>query len=463
VPTKKISLYGIQLPVEKPNMQGAVLSVVLAMVITVPLVSGTALRDIGKTLLFEFLGCILIALLVSQINFSHRAISEFKSRICYAPAIFVILMILYASASYIYAPYKVFARAELFRILICGLVYLTVGLYVRGKERLKLIIDVLLAVAALVSIISLASIGDGFAAQGVTGTFGTHETLGSFLMLVLPIALPIALSDIGEQKRQIFAQAVTLLIAAALLMAHTRSAWLGSAFSLGVLAILYWRFPLPLSQSQVQSPAQRRAIKMAPVIIIAAAIVLFILASHQSGSILKRVSTLGNLSQDVSAKIRRQMIAGAVDMVKARPLFGWGLGSYAMLASTYTHYGDTAGQLAKTGPTLRNNAHDFYLQYAAEQGFVGLFIYCGMIITFLVHSFRSIASIESGYRKLILIGCISASAGQCVDAILSPSYVLPSVSLFQFLILGIGTLATVKFNGESIQSGKVTVGTQISH
>jgi O-antigen ligase len=426
------------------SIQGAVLSLILAMIVLVPLVSGTDyLKNFGKPLVFEVLGSILLAVLASQISFGKQPMNSLKARLAIGPTVPIIAMVVYATLLYFFSPsqpgFELTERAELFRLFFCAVVYVAIALYLQGTGRLQLLVDVLLGVGAAVAILSLASIGVTRGTIVVHGTFGTHETLGSFLLLVLPIALPVALTDLGEQKRQIFAQVVTLLIAAALLMAHTRAAWLGSAIALFVLSVLYWKYQTDKTTPMTSS--QRAAMMIGPPLIMAAAVALFLLTSQQTKSIIGRAGTVTNLSNDESAQIRHKMAEGAMHMIRVKPVFGWGVGSYPLLSYGFTGEGRTADEIKQGGVGLDNSAHSFYLQYTAEEGLVGMAIFVGIVLMFLFTTLTSLPQLEKGLRKTVVIGCIAACIGQLVDASISPSYNLPAISMFQFIVFGIGILA----------------------
>jgi hypothetical protein len=137
---------------------------------------------------------------------------------------------------------------------------------------------------------------------------------------------------------------------------------------------------------------------------------------------------------------------GALRMAEARPFFGWGIGSFPVREALFTELGDTPAHVLAHGASHNNLAHNFYLQTAAEVGFIGLALYLSVIVAFFAFGLRSLGQMQkkstsAAFPRMVLIGCLAAMAGQVVDAFGSPAYNFASVSLFQWVLLGVGTAA----------------------
>ena len=61
-----------------------------------------------------------------------------------------------------------------------------------------------------------------------------------------------------------------------------------------------------------------------------------------------------------------------------------------------------------------------------------------MLLAFFAKSLHALERLPMGTRKLLLIGCISAIAAQCVDAFSNPAWRYPVCSLYFWLVLGLG-------------------------
>jgi len=128
-------------------------------------------------------------------------------------------------------------------------------------------------------------------------------------------------------------------------------------------------------------------------------------------------------------------------MLAAKPILGWGLGTFPYIVSRFTTVALPYAAVTSNGANLTNIAHNYYLQLAAETGVVGLGLYLATMISFFVVGLRSLATLKDGTRKMVLIGVLAAMSGQVIDALTSPSYNVSSVNLFQWLLMGIGMFA----------------------
>jgi hypothetical protein len=185
-----------------------------------------------------------------------------------------------------------------------------------------------------------------------------------------------------------------------------------------------------------------------PRITLAAAILAFVgiagivVAVSGSGQgVLQRLASFDGASSGISMHDRFSLWHAALAMIAAKPFFGWGLGSFPYTVGNFTSTAVASAIVAKNGVNLLNIAHNYYLQLAAETGIVGLGMYVGMVVTFFTVGVRALGTLKDGTRKLILVGVLAAMAGQVVDAMTSPSYNVASVSMIQWLLMGIGMFA----------------------
>ena len=414
-----------------------IIGTIAAMMVVVPLLCGSSfLTNVGKVFAFEVLGAVLISFLILTVRTEGIA-QRIKENLQSGPNMLVLGVVACGVVTFLMNPMnKWLAVPELVRIIVCAAVYFGVAYNLRG--RLTLLTDVILATSAAVALFGLAGVGDRDFSQGngITGSFGTHEALGSFLMLMLPITASMAIFDRKDEKRRLAAQAISLIIVVCLAFSQSRSGWIGELVALGVLAALATRF------YTTKNAAPRQ--KLIAVLPFAAflAIGVFIVAVSGSGmDVQQRLGTLGSGSTDLSMHQRLQLWHAALVMIAAKPIFGWGLGSFPYIASRFTTVALPAGFVASNGANLTNIAHNYYLQTAAETGLVGLGLYAAMLVTFFVVGLRALKGMKDGGRKVVLIGVLAAMSGQVIDAITSPSYNIASISLFQWLLMGIGMFA----------------------
>jgi O-antigen ligase len=408
---------------------------VLAMLILVPVLTGhPLLTGIGKVLVFDILGSLLLAAAIMQADFGD--VRKIGKALTAGPNLPITLLVSICLLSYFTAAYKNFALAEALRYGFCALAYAAV--MTSAQRKLPVMLWGILFVGTAVSVIGLTTMGTGNynEADGVTGSFGTHEQLGSFLMLCLPMAVAIGLFYKEDSRLSTAALVASLAIAACLLVARCRSAWISEVVALAVFAALSIRYYLDKKQL-----ARQKYLIVAPILLLIVCGAYFVTSSRSGDDLRTRAASLQGLSADHSVGIRRQMWRDALKMIADKPVFGHGIGQYPLASTRYGTTGQPKEYIFTHVADLRNNAHSYYLQMIAEIGLLGFGCYAAAVISFFIAGIREMGRMQPGLRKTALLGAVAGMAGQVVDAAASPSYVFASVSLMQWVLMGIGMLA----------------------
>ena len=423
------------------------LAVVALMAFIVPLLMApvASVRWHGaKGLAFE----IGIVLLLASAAWGVRSLDHVRVRRALArarsgPNPYLIGLAAWGLLSFALAPNKAFAFQGLLQLAGGILVYALVA-RARQRSQWELVLDALIGVTALASLLSFATFGQGGTEMAV-GTFSDHQLLGAFLMLMLPVMLMTGFSP-TDPRRRLAAQATAVLCALCLLLTRTRSSWIGEGVALLVLAVLASRVLYRPGARRTTGERRRLMAQYAgPALVFACALALFVGWSQMGGSFAQRARTLTTTvlaGQDGSFQGRLPAWRGAAAMIEARPLAGWGIGNYALSQERFTHVGRTGAAVAAEGPSLSEQAHNFYLQFAAEMGLPGLLAWIGLLGACFLTLGRSLTRPRGdGPRQWIVIGVVAAVAAQAADAAANPAWQYPEVMLFFWIILGLGMAA----------------------
>lgn len=326
-----------------------------------------------------------------------------------------------------------FALGELVRMCFCGGVFFAAAYGLRANE-LRPVVFTVLSLGALVTLLELFQFGSG-PSNEVTVLFGNHEQVGSYLMLLLPIAAALALDRGSDQKVLLGAQALAIVLAGGLLLARTRTAWIGELLALLTLAGLSLRY------TTVRLSRANKAVLVGPLLILCLGLGLLVFSDQLAPLLSQRAGTFSRVLDDGSFGDRLLRWKAACRMAYERPLTGWGLGSYPILQSYWTGGGDAPAQVIARGPGHVDLAHNFWVQWAAETGAPGLFLYVGTVVAFLLAAGRALPAMRPGFRRTLLIGCLAATVAACGDMIGAPSYTFPGVSVLPWLWMGLGLAA----------------------
>lgn len=328
------------------------------------------------------------------------------------------------------APFtKGYAATELLRVVLCAATFYVARRALRSDQLFPVAAGVL-GLGVVVAAGDLVLFGQQTGNALRTSLIGTHESAGSFFLLLLPVSLAFALSTTTTEKQRLLAQATTLTLGAALLLARTRSAWIGVVVALFVLAVLRRRYE------------ERTGKRGASPLVLLIGFALLIGAGGIAPLVSERARTLIRVGDDSSFSDRLFRWRAAARMASERPLAGWGLGAYTVRQGRWTHQGDDVPEVLARGTGHQNLAHNFYVQWAADTGGVGVVLVVAFVVAVVRAGLRALPVLPPSSRRTLLVGGIAALAGVGADAVGSPAYAFPGVSIVAWLWMGVILAAT---------------------
>ena len=248
----------------------------------------------------------------------------------------------------------------------------------------------------------------------VNSVFFDPDIFGRFLALVM-IGLAVPLLFGRKPREQIEATGVLAILWAALVLTLSRSSLAALLVGLGVLAALRWK-------------ASR--------MLLAGAVVIAIGAT----AILLSPKTFGlNQGLNNASSGRANLVSGGVDLFKAKPLWGYGSGSFAREYSAHHRH---------TSPTL-SASHTIAITIAAEQGLLGEIVYLALVVVAALTLLRGArgdparAGIAAAFVALVFHTLLYA------DFLEDP---------FTWTLLGVGTTLAVAARAGSLSPANPSVG-----
>ena len=394
------------------------------------------------------IGTIVLLLVIA---FGKGLVEDARTALTRGPSLPFLLMALWGGVSFFLAPFRAHAAADLVRVVGGGAAFLIAGYMLPLNRQLGRLVLGLILMGVGISLYDLWEIGQverGIQDVVSDSVFGTHENVGSLLAILLPFVLAFAVNPRADDKARLAAQAGALVLGFALLVGRTRSAWVATVAAVVVLAVLFARYGIN-SGSAAASPKRRgsgnplAAFLQSPVFLILLGFGILIAVGGIAPFVLWRASTLGNVLEDGSFNDRVLKWEGAARMMREKPLTGWGLGTYLVMQGRWTHQGDDVSEVLTIGTGHQNIAHNYYVQWAADAGAVGLALHVALLATFLVVAVRALKSRSdlSTLRRTLLIGSVGAVAAASVDALASPAYNFHGVWAVFCAAMGVGVAA----------------------
>jgi putative inorganic carbon (HCO3(-)) transporter len=262
------------------------------------------------------------------------------------------------------AVFGVYLRYEgLLTICTYCLLFWLVAQFVTETGDVRPVIHALLAGGYVLALLAIAqSVLSGWTAGAdttlmfdgwtrVDATFGNPTLLGTYLAMLLPLAIRVVQQPGSTLGRALGAN-VTVVMAAALLLTFTRGAWLGAGVGIAIT----------LLRPATRAAAVRGAVAFAGLGALGlAAATAAGTAPPVLATIVSRAASLANPLAG-SGGFRIAVWRDTLPLVAARPLAGWGPDTFGLVYPMFRNL--------PTG--VVDKAHSELLQVAATQGLIGV-------------------------------------------------------------------------------------------
>ena len=220
-------------------------------------------------------------------------------------------------------------------------------------------------------------------------TYGNPSMLGGFLVFAVTIALGLALYERNRVWRMVY-WAGFGLSGLALIATFTRGAWIGSAVSLILLAIIAWRQRAKLCR-----------LDWIPAGIIGAAGIALVVRTlsdpEKVTNFGKRLASIFEIGSKGN-RFRGEIWRAAVEAIEDRPFFGWGPDTFGLVFSKFksTEFVRVAG-----GGGGADNAHDYPLHLASGVGILGALLFFAIWIWAGIRSWKTVFARRSDSSRLL--------------------------------------------------------------
>lgn len=219
-------------------------------------------------------------------------------------------------------------------------------------------------------------------------TLGGPTYLGAYLVLLLPLALVLALTRECPSRLRVMSLISAALMSLALLFTFARSAWLALIVSLLFLFLM-----------NIVAILRN---KLLPLIIVGLLLIsYFLFASGRLTPYVERAKSAFNLTRGSSGGIRLLAWEQTIEMIKDRPLLGWGPETFSLIFPRYITV-EWERTVRRDFPT--DKAHNDLLQVASTMGLASLIPYVLIFVLFFWHSLWSIKYLSDPFQKNLLKG-----------------------------------------------------------
>lgn len=252
------------------------------------------------------------------------------------------------------------------------------------------------------------------------GLFDHHLTFGGYWMLVFLLASTFLLYRKRSGLFRILLDfAAPALLGLSLVFSYARSAWFGALTGIVALGLL----------------KGGRFVCFMIIGVLVVCVLVFVIEPTS----LERIKEI-DLSKDRPESTRVRLWQTSINMMKAKPIWGIGLGNFGQFFDRYKVEGiyDTTC-----------HPHNDFLNVAVNSGLLGLLAYLSIWVVFLRSSIKSVLKKKrNGFGYGMQIGGIVAIVAFLFAALLQCYYTDAEVNMLIMFILGLATVFQLKAPGE---------------
>ena len=250
----------------------------------------------------------------------------------------------------------------------------------------------------------------------VYGPYVNHANYAGLMEMLVPIPLVFALMNgWGKSQRVLFAFSA-LLMASTIFLAQS----LGGIVAFGVQMVTL----------VIIAGWGKRSRGSLLLLLLMGVLLAAWLAVFSPGGISERIARLHDPLGKAGASSRLAIVKDSLRMVGARPLLGWGLGTfpvvYPSFRSFYTNF-------------FVNQAHNDYVQTAVETGLLGFAIMCWFIGLFYRASLRRIERWRTDIRCAMSLAAIVGVTGILVHSFSDFNLQIPANAALFFALAALAT------------------------
>jgi O-antigen ligase len=246
----------------------------------------------------------------------------------------------------------------------------------------------------------------------IYGPYVNHNHYAGLMEMLIPIPLVFAFSRYAHGRKKWLAAATAAFMGASIFLSGSRGGMAAFAIQMAIFLCFLFR----------ERAHNRVALLMGGFLLIALASIAWIGGSE----VMSRLSTLADYKQHgLNTDVRMQIDRDIMRMFSARPLLGWGLGTFADVYPQFRSF-YTNSQV--------NEAHNDYLQTLTETGIMGFVIGMWLIVTALRRALRKTSNWSSDVNGILALAALLGISGILVHSLVDFNLEIPANALLFFAL-----------------------------
>jgi O-antigen ligase len=250
----------------------------------------------------------------------------------------------------------------------------------------------------------------------VYGPYVDHAHFAGLMEMLVPIPLVFALMSRWQQSQRVLFGFAALLMAGTIFLSQSLGGMVAFGLQMIFLAIIVG--------------VRQRSRRQILLLFLMAILIALWLAMLSPGGISERIARLQDPLGKAGVGDRIRIVKDSFRMIAARPVLGWGLGTfpivYPSFRTFYTNF-------------FVNAAHNDYVQIAVETGLAGFGLVCCFIVLFYRAALQRIANWRTDIRSAMILAAIIGVTGILVHSLSDFNLQIPANAALFYALTAVAT------------------------
>ena len=275
----------------------------------------------------------------------------------------------------------------------------------------------------------------------ITSTIGQKNWISNYLAIIFPVIFSYFLLQ-KERKNKLIYYLLLSILYATLMICQSRGIWISISITLIIAIYIIIKFKF--------YEIFKRNKKWLFLLLITFLVVTIIYSTDNplnksAITVTERAVSTFDI-QGSSLNARLLMWRTTFEMIKDRPMFGSGIGTFKM------NYLDYQADFLRINPDYIKysgkaaEAHNEYLQMGAELGIVGLGIFLSIIFVFYSLALKYLKNKYNNQDKIIVFGLLTGITSFLIHCLFTFPYHVPILGSTFFIFLGLSVVYINGFN-----------------
>ena len=253
----------------------------------------------------------------------------------------------------------------------------------------------------------------------VYGPYVNHSHYAGLMEMLVPLPLVFAMMTHWPKSLRVWFAFVALIMASTIFLSRSLGGMFAFAAQMVILGLIV--------------AFRERSRLSALLLLMIVALLVGGLVLLSPGGISERIGRLQDPLAQSGAGDRLAIVRDSLKMVKARPVLGWGLGTfpevYPSFRSFYTNF-------------FVNEAHNDYIQLAVETGLVGFTIACWFIALIFRNGLRRTVHWRTDVCSAVTLAAMIGVSGILVHSLADFNLQIPANAALFFALAAVATMSS---------------------